>query len=515
MRTILRSLSRATLVLSLVLFADGAHANSADVPGLHREARELMKQGKRLEAIAVYSRLVAADPGNTSAHVEYGKVLYWTSKFVESETSFRKAIAQDPNHHEARLGLARVHTARRQYAKAHRVLDELLSKDPHDLDVLVAKGQAYQWSYENDRARDAFETVLAFEPDHKDARLGLGYLDLRADPRSVTAAARAVEPQNAGEARGLRQALAKWRGPSAAVSTLRQDANENELEISRLEGRVGLPGAMDLEVTATRFDATLGKQTGSVDSFQTKVGVPLGRGHLLNVRGGIDSVSPAVGRSFDQAIGGLTWAFGQGRRLQGQFSADRDTYRLTVDTLADKLVINAYAASASYRLGGGLVMDAQVSHHDISGRDASFDNSRKGLEAGIKRRGLIKGLVPIELGYAFQYYGYDKSYANQFFAPSDSKTHRLRVSSGGMLANGGLFVILEGGLNTYSQDGAVKFTLKNQGYLNGTIAGAYRLTSFARLEASVFRVKSSIGTNVEVTTKGAAVRIQVAPRGLF
>jgi tetratricopeptide (TPR) repeat protein len=92
--------------------------NPKDPDTLHLQAQLLTKAGHPDQALAVYTRLLASDPGNRVALESAGFLSRETGHDLEAEKYFQRLAAAHPGLYVPYLALGDLYTARRDFAKA-------------------------------------------------------------------------------------------------------------------------------------------------------------------------------------------------------------------------------------------------------------------------------------------------------------------------------------------------------------------------------------------------------------
>jgi tetratricopeptide (TPR) repeat protein len=100
---------------------------------------------------------------------------YYTEA-VETYSKLVKKFPDDSTIKREWLGLLLSDTAHRRSNIA--MLKKMTEDDPTDLDVLATYGKLLSYEHRYAQAMDAFDTVLAKDPDHREALLGKGYVTL-------------------------------------------------------------------------------------------------------------------------------------------------------------------------------------------------------------------------------------------------------------------------------------------------------------------------------------------------
>jgi tetratricopeptide (TPR) repeat protein len=221
-----------------------------------------LQRGNADFALARFAPLAAQHPADPWRQFDHAEALRALSRHDEAQAAYQRALALDANLAPARAGLAE--SRRTQLAAggagsldAYR---EALEADPHAIDIRLAYAVALLQSHQPKAARTEYETILAAQPNHLGALLGLGYCARAAGERRAALArftqateAAPDDPQprlevaieqldlgNFAEGRAALEAvLAKAPHHRAALTTLGQ-----------LEARAGRPDAAHAALTS-------------------------------------------------------------------------------------------------------------------------------------------------------------------------------------------------------------------------------------------------------------------------
>lgn len=104
-----------------------------------------------------------------------GKVYQAAGQTNEAESAMSKAIELDPDLPGAYLSLARLYLDTHQDQQALSRLNALVSKT-NDTTAMLEIGEIHQQAQQLDEARDAYEKLIAFQPDSAPALNNLAYL---------------------------------------------------------------------------------------------------------------------------------------------------------------------------------------------------------------------------------------------------------------------------------------------------------------------------------------------------
>jgi tetratricopeptide (TPR) repeat protein len=104
-----------------------------------------------------------------------GKVYWASGQTNQAESAMSKAIEQDPNLPGAYLSLARLYLSAHQEQQALARLNALVTKT-NDTTAMLQIGEINQQANRLDEARDAYEKLIAIQPDFAPALNNLAYL---------------------------------------------------------------------------------------------------------------------------------------------------------------------------------------------------------------------------------------------------------------------------------------------------------------------------------------------------
>jgi tetratricopeptide (TPR) repeat protein len=202
---------------------------------------EAMAQGYRRvlrlgAALRCLQMLLAREPDNVGALVLRG----WIREGGEPEDAskdYRRALELNPGRDDARQSLARILIHERP-DEARSLFEELMARQPNNLDVLRGLAEAYRAVGQPEKARPIFDALLAKNPHDSRALAGLGSLTLAAGDETGGEAllrrAIAADPGNADAHYQLYLCLAQQPGRGAEAATQRNDHKRVEADRTRL-----------------------------------------------------------------------------------------------------------------------------------------------------------------------------------------------------------------------------------------------------------------------------------------
>ncbi|MCW2277454.1 tetratricopeptide repeat protein [Heliophilum fasciatum] len=144
-------------------------------------AAALREQGHLAEAAAVLTNEPVANTLSTTFLLTQAAVLAQQQDSAGAESAYQKVLALNPSSVPAYLGLGQLYARVHRDGDAAKILTTAAQLAPQNTDVLftlaeVQRRRQISWS-----ALDLYQRVIAIDPTHVQARLGLAYLyvDLR------------------------------------------------------------------------------------------------------------------------------------------------------------------------------------------------------------------------------------------------------------------------------------------------------------------------------------------------
>ena len=301
------------------------------------------------------------------------------------------------------------------------------------------------------RARRWYERAIEADPGRKEAELGLAYLEVGdGDFETADARIRRLEERFPGdrEVGDLRAAYRGAGGPDARASWDRvEDTDDNELDIYRIEGGLGLRRDLRLVLGAARWDMRSPAGEASVESLYALLHWRPHRGHRVSLRGGSDRRENTAGETASTGIGGVRWEWQALPLWRVGASAQRDTFRYSPAILDNDVVIDAYEAFADGRPWERWQVEAAAGTWDLSD-----GNARTNLRAGVWYHVPVPQLQ-LAVGYTFRYMDYDEDRDSGYFDPSGFTSHVARARARGRFGDRGTYyeVGAEAGVQSFDR----------------------------------------------------------------
>lgn len=175
-----RALKAATMVL-VVLLALGSCARSPEA----KKARYLergdryFKTEKFREAVLEYRNALRIESNNAHASRQLGLAYYQLGELAQAYRYLLKAQEQEPGNPEIRVKLAQLYLVGGRAVDARNEAQQILEKEPKNLDALTIVAAAAQAPEEIDRAIRQLDAVRGSVPAEAKLYLALGGLYLR------------------------------------------------------------------------------------------------------------------------------------------------------------------------------------------------------------------------------------------------------------------------------------------------------------------------------------------------
>ena len=150
------------------LLASDGLAPEARVQLTRSLALALGWSGSHSEAVAAYTRVLGAKPGDVDALVNRGKVQTWRQNYGAAERDFEQALAIEPNNRAAVRGLAEAQSHQGRQRAAIVTLGRLEAAE-RDTESLRLLARTQYWAGRPGAARESLAQVMALEPGNRAA----------------------------------------------------------------------------------------------------------------------------------------------------------------------------------------------------------------------------------------------------------------------------------------------------------------------------------------------------------
>jgi YaiO family outer membrane protein len=138
--------------------------------------RSLVAAGQLDQASAVVDEWTARDPANLDARAWHARLLAWTNRWSEAESTYRELLGLLPNDVDLLAGLADVLYWQRRGEEALALIDRASALDPQRADIGLRRAQVLEQLGRPREARAAYEDTLAREPTSAEATKGIARL---------------------------------------------------------------------------------------------------------------------------------------------------------------------------------------------------------------------------------------------------------------------------------------------------------------------------------------------------
>ncbi len=471
-------------------------------------ARSLIQKRRFADALAVFDSLLRADPGSRDAALGRAQMLAWLSRFNDAIRAYQRWVEAHPKDVEALERLAQVLTWAGRSEDAERLYKILALGGSVEAERGLARLAARRGDLAESERR--WRAIVAKHPQDSESWAGLGQtLRWRNRPRAARAAyARAVQLD--GTNRDAAEQL-KWLDGMLAPHVDPVFASTKDTDGNRLT-TIGATASMtsswegELSVRAQRRAATLGAarttSLGAAMAASHSIGRVAFRGALGATR--LDDASTTPSPSSRALLTATAAASaGIGRRMHVVGVIARDAFDETVPLMRLGIATTAIGGGASFDLGRGLRVSAEMERAELSG---ATPNSR------MSGAGSLTWRAPwvLSLATTVRTFGYAVDPAEGYFAPR----RYLLAETGAQIAIGGSLgwsLSLGGGIGAQSVDlRTVGSTTRAAG--RGDLAIAYRPSpGFEWIVSGTTTNAASPATSslASYRTKGVSVKARV------
>jgi len=134
---------------------------------------QLLEQEKYADAVAVFQKVVSADPKNLAGHFHLGLAHSLLNQDADAIAAYRKVLELDPKVYEAQLNLGILLLRGHQAAEAAKLLEAAHQNKPNQPKALLYLAEAQRASENLPRAAELYQQILQNEPKNAAAHAGL------------------------------------------------------------------------------------------------------------------------------------------------------------------------------------------------------------------------------------------------------------------------------------------------------------------------------------------------------
>ncbi len=136
-------------------------------------------QGRRVQAIRAYEKVVVVDPEFAGGYYNLGNLYYDMKRFDRAAAYFQKVIALKPDFVEAYYNLGNLYYDTGKYERAMTNFEKVIALKPEFVEAHFQMGNACYGLREYDRAAVHFETAIGLKPKFVAAYYNVGDLHYR------------------------------------------------------------------------------------------------------------------------------------------------------------------------------------------------------------------------------------------------------------------------------------------------------------------------------------------------
>lgn len=192
---------------------------------------------------------VKEEPRNAEAWLHYGTVLGWQKRYDGAAAALDRGLAVAPKDFDLRLARIRVRAWQGEHDSAARDLDEMAREFPDNEEIQVMQGRVAGWREQGAVAANHYQQVLERNPRQIDALTGLGDLAREAGRKKEAldyyrrAAAEDPSPDVMGRITAIENER-DWRGDAGVTASTLSGPGDDWWSVwGQVSRRVG-PGAL-------------------------------------------------------------------------------------------------------------------------------------------------------------------------------------------------------------------------------------------------------------------------------
>jgi tetratricopeptide (TPR) repeat protein len=413
--------------------------------------------GDHAGALRLYDAVLAEDPGNVQALLRSGMLLSWDRKYEDALERYERALTREPRNEKVLLERGKVLLWSVRYDEAIASFDQVLQQNPNEPWALTGTAQAYAWRGRNAEARPYYERALAADPALKEARLGLGYIELGAgDTSAALVHARALEAAHPDdpEVKAFAESVRRGRAPWVQIGAEHlDDSDENRMNTYRAEGGFSLPSRMDLRFGVVHSDLhgpvpANADADAQADSLYGVLGWQPRPRHRGELRIGATKLADTASVERTTAIGGASYEFPMAD-WTGRAAVGYDPFLYSPLILDNEIDV----LSATFFAGGPLAPRVRL-ESNVGYGDFSDGNARISADAGAwyvwswpNRRLLAGGVV--------RYLTFTEDLDDGYFDPENLAAAIASLRSNGLIgaSRWSYEAAVEAGVQRYTFDG--------------------------------------------------------------
>ncbi|MEW5806888.1 MAG: tetratricopeptide repeat protein [Acidobacteriota bacterium] len=476
-------------------------------------------------SIDIYRDILLKDPDNRDVRLKLARVLSWGKRYPESITEYEAILKKNPDDKEARLGLARVLSWKGDMKDSEAEFRKLKSADPDDVEVLVGLANVLSWQGKYPEAEAEYRKALEADSKNVDANTGLARVLLwQGEKREARRIARKLVeevPQNEKAQSLLGDVRTSLRPHITTAYDWIDDSEDNTISIYRADFVFHPEPQTDMGVNLARYDLELHEASASVNSYGVTLASRLSRRNFFYARLGGERLEDMLGESKTYLVGALAYRYSHGEKLHWGIGVSRDTFKVTVETINNDLVVDSSHTDFSYTIAKPLRLYLRYERSDFSdGNDEDVDyddpmdkNTRD--DATFSVRYTVPLMKPsLTVSYRFRYLSFDENRDSGYFDPQRYVSNALNIELSGRTPNALFYYALsmDGGLQSFrfkNPDGTETRSGDDSFFGGGALFG---INIAKRVALEFYGSKTDyalqVGTGYSSTTAGARLRFQ-------
>lgn len=158
----------------------GSDAGAVDTKMLFDRANQLFAQGQVDASEGVFKQLLARDPNDLSAAINYGVLLIDTKRYEEAGAIMKDVLSKDDQQFLAWSNLGLVYEHLQQFDEAIKAYQQSIAIKPDYPQSQFNLANVYKAMGREDDAKSLYQRILEAFPDYIPAANALGYIEFQA-----------------------------------------------------------------------------------------------------------------------------------------------------------------------------------------------------------------------------------------------------------------------------------------------------------------------------------------------
>jgi len=195
---------------------------TADIDGLGKQARKLLRNGKIAESITTFQQALELDEARSDLHEGIATAYFFGQDYPQAVEHFKRVSQLSPNEGKPLINLGAVYNRMGEYNEAVKILRRGIQKDKNHSEGFYNLGYAYRSLNQLSMAISAYREAARLSPESAEAATNLAsvYSEMGNHQQSIIFYKKALEisPEFERAVRGLAQAEHSLADSKKAIS---------------------------------------------------------------------------------------------------------------------------------------------------------------------------------------------------------------------------------------------------------------------------------------------------------